>query len=1204
MQAKAQPRLSVIVPVFNVELYLDECLRSLADQTFTDFDVVMVDDGSTDASAAIAREWAARDPRFRLISQANQGLGAARNAGVRALATGPAGPEYLAFVDSDDTLPPNAYELLIETLDETGSDFAAGNVTRFRSAGHVQSPVHRTPFATTRLRTHISRFRPLLTDRTAWNKVYRRAFWERHALAYPEGMLYEDAPVSVPAHYLAESVDILSEPIYNWRERETGERSITQNRTDPRGLIDRVRSIRMVRDFLTARVGSDPMYADHLAAYDHNALYEEMPLFWKVLPASDPAYRAAFLDHVGRLARDIGQDRVRALPVPHKLKIYLTVHRRMDELIALLEFEKKHGGSLPVAGVLRPRADYPFLDASRPVPDSVLRLDHQELGLRSRLDTATWDEDGRLHLSGWAFARQLGAEKRSRALKTLILREKGGRKRVVVPVRSHYDPEATVASGAEFRHADWAGFSAVVNPDRLRRRGQWVDGLWHVRIAVGGTGATPRRGPLRGAGTGSGQTPPAHWVSPDVRVAPQIQGGILQLRVETAHARALEVRYADGELIVRGVLRTAPDAPAALRLRHRESGKVLTTPLDPGPADADGRVPFTVRVRPGDLTAVRADHERLRPTQAERSIARWDTSVLIGPEDAERPHRLALVLDDREGCTGAQFPHEGRTLYARRSPGGYLQLVDQPAQPLVEHVATAADGTVTLTGTYPAPGTHALRLVLRQTWSGHEYVFPAEAAGGTFRATFSPAPPGSGLPLRSGFWWPSVERADGTRSSVQLAPTASRDLPAEVTAGGKRVELQVRQYDQLALLAHSELRPEERSRHRQTRLRERTYPLARHEPLREAVVYDVFGGRMYGDSPRALHEELVRRGAPLEHLWVVKDGQCEVPATARALRVHSPEYYEALARSRYIVGNTHLPKWLERRPGQKIVQTWHGTPLKRIGFDFDNEHFASTAYLEDLDRERHQWSMLLSPNSFSTPILRRAFRYEGELVEAGYPRNDVLLSPDRAKRTARVRERLGLPEGKKVILYAPTWREDKQRHKGGFLLDLRIDLEAAKRELGDDHVLLIRPHSHVVEPVPGAGDGFVWDVSAQAGITDVMDLLLVADVLVTDYSSVMFDFAVTGRPMLFFTYDLEHYRDRLRGFYFDFEAKAPGPLVQTSAELIAALRDLDAASAPYEAAYTDFRAAFCDLDDGQAARRVVDRMLEPSAERAPGKSEA
>jgi CDP-glycerol glycerophosphotransferase len=141
-------------------------------------------------------------------------------------------------------------------------------------------------------------------------------------------------------------------------------------------------------------------------------------------------------------------------------------------------------------------------------------------------------------------------------------------------------------------------------------------------------------------------------------------------------------------------------------------------------------------------------------------------------------------------------------------------------------------------------------------------------------------------------------------------------------------------------------------------------------------------------------------------------------------------------------------------------------------------------------------------------------------------------------------------------------------------------------------VLLVRPHAHVREPLPGAGDGFVYDVG---DYPDVQELLLAADVLVTDYSSIMFDFAITGRPILFFTYDLEHYRDTLRGFYFDFEAEAPGPLVPTSPELIAALRDLaptGAVPAGHAAAYERFRSTHCKLDDGGAAARVVDRMLE------------
>ncbi|MFD0528604.1 glycosyltransferase family 2 protein [Kitasatospora arboriphila] len=176
------PRLSVVVPIYNVERYLEECLDSIAAQTFSDLECVMVDDGSKDGSAAIAEAYAAKDSRFRLVRQENKGLGAARNTGYRHIADG---TEFLAFVDSDDTLPPSAYELMIGTLDETGSDFCTGNVQRFRAVGYYQSGGHRKPFKETRLRTHITEVPTLVTDRTAWNKVYRRSFFDGAASSTP-----------------------------------------------------------------------------------------------------------------------------------------------------------------------------------------------------------------------------------------------------------------------------------------------------------------------------------------------------------------------------------------------------------------------------------------------------------------------------------------------------------------------------------------------------------------------------------------------------------------------------------------------------------------------------------------------------------------------------------------------------------------------------------------------------------------------------------------------------------------------------------------------------------------------------------------------------------------------------------------------------------------------------------------------------------
>jgi CDP-glycerol glycerophosphotransferase len=333
----------------------------------------------------------------------------------------------------------------------------------------------------------------------------------------------------------------------------------------------------------------------------------------------------------------------------------------------------------------------------------------------------------------------------------------------------------------------------------------------------------------------------------------------------------------------------------------------------------------------------------------------------------------------------------------------------------------------------------------------------------------------------------------------------------------------------------------------------------------------------------------VRQQADVEHLWTVKDTQIELPDTVRPVRQWGAEWYEAMARSRYVVTNAHLPEWFRRRNGQIVVQTWHGTPLKRIGFDIEDVQFANPRYLEKVAKETPSWSYLVSPNAFSTPIMRRAFRYQGEIIETGYPRNDMLASPDRDLLAERVRERLGLPPGKRAVLYAPTWRDDSFYGPGKYRLDLRLDLDRAESVLGDDYVLLIRRHPNVVDTIPATAGGFVRDVSSYP---DVAELFLVADVLLTDYSSLMFDYANTGRPMLFFTYDLEHYRDQLRGFYFDFERQAPGPLLGSADEVIEALLSIDQVAHDYSGPYARFAERFCALDDGKAAQRVIERFFD------------
>jgi len=349
-------------------------------------------------------------------------------------------------------------------------------------------------------------------------------------------------------------------------------------------------------------------------------------------------------------------------------------------------------------------------------------------------------------------------------------------------------------------------------------------------------------------------------------------------------------------------------------------------------------------------------------------------------------------------------------------------------------------------------------------------------------------------------------------------------------------------------------------------------------------VYNSFEGR-YADNPRAIHEALTARDAGDAHVWLADPAHLDgFPEGAETVPYGSPQSIEALESADVLVANTHTDLVWRKRPGALYLQTWHGTPLKRIHWDV---LWAPPGRLERLQRDVDRWDVLLSPNAASTPLLRRAFHHQGEVLEAGYPRNDVLLSPEAPALRASVRASLGIEDGRTAVLYTPTWRDDVVFAEGGKDFALGLDVDRFAGELGDDHVLLLRLHYMLTGRLAAVDHPAVRDVSFHP---DVAELYLAADAMVTDYSSTMFDFAVTGKPMLFFTYDLADYKNRQRGFYFDLAPLAPGPLVETTAELAASVRDLDAVRERYAERYAAFRERFCHLDDGRAAERVVERL--------------
>ncbi|MGH3111993.1 MAG: CDP-glycerol glycerophosphotransferase family protein, partial [Gaiellaceae bacterium] len=425
--------------------------------------------------------------------------------------------------------------------------------------------------------------------------------------------------------------------------------------------------------------------------------------------------------------------------------------------------------------------------------------------------------------------------------------------------------------------------------------------------------------------------------------------------------------------------------------------------------------------------------------------------------------------------------------------------------------------------------------------------------------------------------------ADDTSVKPVLAHELLDELPISTTVDGRTFRFGVAGYDLPLLAVEPDLADDERGGFRQRRLRTAFYAAQRQQALRDVVLYESFGGRDCFDSPRALHEELVRRDAPFDHLWVVRDQACAAPGTAVAVRKRSKEYYEAYARARYVVANDHWPRWLARRPDQTWVQTWHGPPLKKLGHDLARLPRAVREYRRISSQPSENWQYVVSPGAFATPILERAFPVAGEVIETGLPRTDLLFRPEHDRVAADVKRRLGVPAGKRVVLYAPSYR-DHLRARDGYSLGPLLDLAAVRAALPDDTAVLFRKHRHMVGTLPEAASGAALDVS---GFPDANELLLAADVLVTDYSSAIFDFATLNRPIVFFTPDLETYRDEVRGFSIDFEADVPGPLLRTTDDVVEALRRPDQLAADYRERYDAFVAKYCTLADGRASSRVV-----------------
>ena len=357
----------MVVPAYDVAAYLPACLDSLLGQSVADLEVIVVDDGATDDSGAIADSYAAGDPRVRVVHIENRGLGAARNEGIRH-----ANGEYLGFCDADDAMPAKALEALLGLARETGAPLVTGNVARWD--GEQRSPLPWMNRLHPRREAIRIADRPkLLGDVFAWNKLFRRDFWDGAGLTWPEGVRYEDQPTTTEAYLRADRIGVLPAVTYLWRERADGS-SITQQRGTVADLTDRWATKRMALSSVEQH--GDAAITD---AFRRGVLPGDMWRYFQHIPGCSDEWWALLVSGVQELWGPQGSLTGSTLPPAQRLAGWLVEQNRREDAALVSTYAHDLGGPLPRVALSdgSVRVDVPGLDPATVVPEALRLRDHE-----------------------------------------------------------------------------------------------------------------------------------------------------------------------------------------------------------------------------------------------------------------------------------------------------------------------------------------------------------------------------------------------------------------------------------------------------------------------------------------------------------------------------------------------------------------------------------------------------------------------------------------------------------------------------------------------------------------------------------------------------------------------------------------------------------------------------------------------------------
>lgn len=365
------------------------------------------------------------------------------------------------------------------------------------------------------------------------------------------------------------------------------------------------------------------------------------------------------------------------------------------------------------------------------------------------------------------------------------------------------------------------------------------------------------------------------------------------------------------------------------------------------------------------------------------------------------------------------------------------------------------------------------------------------------------------------------------------------------------------------------------------------YPILLLLPIKQnTILFESFLGRKVNDSPRAIFEYLKKQYPDMEFIWAVNTPDELQIDGARMIKRMSLKYFVEVSRAKYIVNNSRMPIFFKKRNKQVYLQTWHGTPLKKLVYDMEKNVMPNTTkdkYLKSFSKEVENWDYLISPNKYSTECFKSAFRFKKTILEVGYPRNEALHHYTDLDRS-QLREKYGFNSEDKVVLYTPTYRDNKNSGKGSYLQDIKLDLELLNKT--DGIKVMLRLHYLIAQSIDFKQYDNIYDVSA---VDDINELFVVSDVLLNDYSSTMFDYLILNKPIILFPYDLEQYENDIRGFYMEYN-DLPAEQIKTTERLIEIVDNLDGYHSIWQEQLNEFREMMVLETEREATKTIVEQI--------------